>query len=221
MSMSRLCKVIAAILIATPTAAGAQISVGVSAGPAFTTLTGDDVNESAESRTGFFVGGSVHLALDDVIGFGTGAYFVQKGADFDLEQGQVALEIDYLEVPLLIHFQVTGADRPVGVSLGVGPAFGFNLSCDLNDTDDESSESVDCSEGEEILGIDDVRSFDLGLLVGGGLSFAASETTSFFVDGAFELGITSIADELEGLDEVDVRNRTWFFGAGVSWIVGG
>lgn len=202
---------LAAGLLAFPMTATAQVAVSVSAGPTFATITGDDVDDDdIDSRTGFFVGGSLGIPLTDMLSLGTGAYYVQKGAEDNSSGDEFTLELDYLEIPALLQVQVTGPERPVGVSLMAGPTFGFNLSCD----EIEGGESFDCG--------DEAKTFDLGLLFGGGLSFATSETMSFFVDGGIDVGLTSIVDvDDEVEDDPDVKNQAWFLGAGVSWIVGG
>jgi len=209
---------LAAVLLTLPMAATAQVAVGVSAGPTFATVTGDDIDDDAiDSRTGFFVGGSLGIPLTSMLSFGTGAYYVQKGAEDNSPGEEVSVELDYIEIPAVLQVQVTGPDRPVGISLMAGPSFGFNVGCNVSGSAGGVTVDADCEAVEDFF---EAKSFEFGLLFGAGVSFPTSETMSFFVDGGLDLGLTSIADS-ESEDDPDIKNEVWFFGAGVSWIVGG
>lgn len=222
MKMKSLCtSLLAAALVAFPMTASAQVAFSVSGGPTFATFTGDDVDElDVSSKTGFFLGGSLGFPLSDIISFGTGAYYVQKGSaaeddvdDFDLEVG-----VDYLEIPAVFQVQITGPDRPVGISLMAGPSFGFNLSCDVSGETEGGSVDSSC---EDVPDFFDTKTFDLGLLFGAGLSFPTSDTMSFFVDGGIDVGLTNIADFGEDSEDGDIKNQAWWLGVGLSWVLGG
>lgn len=196
-------------VLTLPVAVGAQVEVGPMAGLTFSTLAGDDIDsETVDTRTGFFVGGSVGVPLSGILGFGTGLYYVEKGAKQGLVDG--SLDLGYLEIPLLLQVRATGPERPVAVSLFLGPALAFNISCDASLSEGPITASGDCS--------DDVTSFELGALFGAGASFPAGERATVTVNGGLDLGLTSIDDTP---DEDDVKNRAYFLGVGVSWPLGG
>lgn len=189
-------------LLIQPGGLSAQVAVGGGAGLTFTNLTGDDVGDDEfDSRTGFYIGGSLGLPLTPMFGIGTGAYYVQKGAKEPV--GDDELKLEYLEVPILLQVTPTQADRPVAVSLFLGPNLGFNLSCD------QGGSEPDCS--------DSVKSFELGLLAGAGLAFGLGERATFSVNGGLDLGLTSISDE----EDENIKNTAYFVGIGVSVPVGG
>lgn len=206
-------------LLALPMTATAQIAVSVSGGPTFATFTGDDIDDDVvESKTGFFLGGSLGFPLSDIISFGTGAYYVQKGAESNEPGESLEVGVDYLEIPAVLQVQVTGPDRPVGISLMAGPSFGFNLSCDVSGEVDGDSVDDSCEDVDEFF---EAETFDLGLLFGAGVSFPTSETMSFFVDGGIDVGLTNIADFGDESDDADIKNQAWWLGVGLSWLVGG
>lgn len=195
-----------AALLAFPGALTAQFAVGGGAGLTFTNLGGDDVDdEDLDSKTGFYVGASVGIPLGGILGLGTGAFYVEKGAE-EPGDGDGVLDLAYLEIPVLLQAQVTGSERPVAIVLFAGPSLGFNLSCDF----EEGGASADCG--------DDVTSFDLGALFGAGVGLPLGESATLAVNGGLDLGLTSI----ELFDEdADVKNEAYFIGIDVSWLVGG
>lgn len=196
-----------AVILTLPGSLAAQVALGGGAGVTFSNFTGDDA-EDLDNRTGFYVGGSLTFPLGGIVGLGTGAYYVQKGAQESSDLGEASIELAYLEVPVLLQVQATRPERPVGVGLFLGPSFSFNLSCD--GTPGAIIEfSGDCS--------DDVKSFELGALFGAGLSFAAGQSATISINGGLDLGLTSIDD----VGDDDRKNQAYFLGVGLSVPVGG
>ena len=198
-------------MLALPSALVGQVTLGLDAGLTFSTLKGDDaedvVGTTLETKTGFYVGGALSIPLGGRAGLGSGAYYVEKGANS--KEGDGSVDLTYLEVPVVLQVNLTGEDASVGLGLFGGAAFGFNLSCDVVDR----GESTDCMDP-------DVKSFDLGALFGGGINFPLSDNVALGVGGGVEIGLSTIADAGDEEDP-DIKNRGFWFGAGLSFIVGG
>lgn len=195
----------AAALVAFPGALSGQIQIGAEAGLNFSTLAGDDVNEDAvETKTGFYLGGSVGIPLEGIFSVGTGLYYVQKGADGT--DGASSIDLDYLQVPVMVTVEVTGPDRPVVIGLSAGPALNLNLSCDSSD----EGVSFDCG--------DEVTSTTLGALFGANASFPAGERATVTVQGGLDMDLTSFDDTPE---DNDYKTRSYYLGVGVSIPMGG
>jgi hypothetical protein len=189
--------------LALPVPAFAQVSFGVSGGLSLASLTGDDVDDDLDGRTGFNAGAFVELPLADIIWLVPGLYYVQKGATSD---GLVEeISIDYLELPLLLRVGVSDRD-PVGINLFLGPTFALQLKCDF-----QVANITDECEDEAASDFDITKNFDVGLAVGGGLSFAVSPTISLLANAFWDLGLMSIDDSLA---EQDIKNEAILLNVG-------
>ena len=138
-----------ATLLLLPLQARAQVTLTLNAGLAIASLEGDDVDAEFGSTTGLLLGAHLGFPLGGVISFAPGAYYVQKGAEAEVGNESLGLGLDYIEIPLLLAFRVTGADRPVGLSVFLGPSVAFEISCnlDLDVGDSELSSECDAAEG--------------------------------------------------------------------------
>lgn len=183
----------AIMAISTPTAANAQMSLGVKGGLSFGTLS----NKSPDwkSRTGFAVG----LALDPhakVIGIQPEVLYVQKGVEFDgsPSSSSDAPKLSYIEVPVLL--KVTIPTPGVQPMIYAGPSVMFRLTC--------SFAGVDCKNL--------VKSTDYGAVLGGGLRFGGNHGLT--VEGRYTWGLKDINDPGAGVKQ---QTRTFLLLAGVSF----
>jgi hypothetical protein len=188
---------------AMPVPGSAQVAFGVSGGLSLASLTGDDVDEDLDGRTGFNVGAFAELPLADIIWLVPGLYYVQKGATSD---GPVEdISIDYLELPLLLRVGVSERD-PVGINLFLGPTFALQLTCDF----EVNNVTRECEE-EAASDFDITRKFDVGLAVGAGLSFSVSPTLSLLANALWDLGLMSIDDSAA---QQDIKNEAILLNVG-------
>ncbi len=201
------------LFMALPAVAAGQSTVGFRGGLSLASLGGDDA-EDLDSRTGLSFGGFFNIPVSDVLGVQVGAGFVQKGAsetelgvDFDFELG-------YIEIPLLLTLSPPTSGN-VGFTFSVGPAVGFNTGCTVSATDAGVTVEFDCDDPS--IGLD-LKSFELGAMVGAGLDIGLTESISLVLDGFYNFGFTKVDDT--GVDD-DVKNRAFSILAGVSFSVGG
>jgi outer membrane protein with beta-barrel domain len=187
-----------AALAAEP--AAAQTRFGLKAGVNFAKLTGDNVDSEIGTRTGFLAGGFMEAPIADIVNFQLGAQYSQKGAESETVAGDAKLKLDYLEVPALLVVTVPGSGS-TDIRLSLGPTLGFLLKC----------------EGEAAIGFsadckDNVKKFDLGGLVGAGVSFGMGSGAALLVDGFYNFGFMSIDDSA---NEDDVKNEVFGISAGI------
>ena len=204
---------VTALFMALPAVAAGQSTVGFRGGLSLASLGGDDA-EDLDSRTGLSFGGFFNIPVSDVLGVQLGAGFVQKGAS-ETELGvDIDVKLGYIEIPLLLTLSPPTSGN-VGFTFSVGPALGFNTGCTLSATDAGITIEFDCDDPS--IGFD-VKSFELGAMVGAGLDIGLTESVSLVLDGFYNFGFTKVDDT--GFDD-DIKNRAFSILAGVSFSVGG
>jgi len=216
------------LALAVPSFAEAQISVGVSGGFSSASLSEDDFDRDLEPRRGFVIGGFASVPVSDRLSLRSGIHYVQKGAE-KFNAAGFTFELDYLEVPVLVDlrlFEILGTE----VSAFAGPSLAFEVGCALVDESGRNPDlfGFDPDPPVDLRPIDcDSRIFGDGgmetqrVSFGGVIGAATRVRTSrrFFVllDGGFDLGLTTV----DRGDDNGLKNRSWFFRAGVGWTPGG
>lgn len=206
------------LLLLAPGVARAQVSVGVSGGLSLSTLVGDDVDDDAvDRRTGFVVGGFASKALSERVALTSGLYYAQKGFEDSEVGSDFTFKLDYLEVPVLLQLGLLG-NETTALSVFAGPSLAFEVGCEIEGSGGGASATVDCDAS--ILGEDAIEtsSVSVNAIVGAGVRFMTSETMFLLVNGGLNRGLTSIDDSGE---DADAKNSSWFFQAGLGWILGG
>jgi hypothetical protein len=192
-----------AIALSLPGTAQAQ-GFGFSGGVSIAELTGDDVADRLESRTGFQIGAFADVPLRGIVSLQPGLYYVQKGAE---SRGTLVEEIaiDYVEVPLLLRVDVS-PERTLGVNAYLGPVFSFQVKCEGI----SPNASVSC-EDDAVPDFDISKSFDLGAAFGAGLTYAVSPGVSLLAHGIWNFGLLSLD---ESPADLSVKNETLMLSVG-------
>lgn len=182
---------LAALLVAAPTAAHAQF--GIKGGFTFSSIDINNGTVDFNTKTGFVGGVSYGLQLGESWGIQPELLYIEKGG----ESGNGDVSSSYAEVPVLARFMAaTGRIQPF--LLGGGYA-GFKLADDCT-----------VKQAGECLG--DLETTDFGLSLGAGLRFGG--TTGITVEIRWDRGLVNI-NTTEG--EGDARNRTVMLMAGLSF----
>ena len=203
-----------ALLVTLPAMVAGQSALGIRGGLSIASFGGDDA-EDLDSKTGLSISGFFDVPLSGIIGFQVGAGFVQKGFT-ETELGiDVELKLGYIEVPLLLTLSPTTSGN-VGFDFFVGPSFGFNTGCDLSVTDDSTTLTFECDDPSLDI---DIKSYEVGAMVGAGLNLALTENASLVLDVFYNLGLTKIDDS--GAADDDVKNRAFSILVGASFPLGG
>jgi len=213
--------------------ASAQIfGIGVKGGLNFSTLSGDFVDVNGDfgtddvfsTQTGFVVGVSFNTSLFPLLSLQPEILYSEKGAKFDVlfddfdipGVGDIDASIDlaYLEVPVLLK-----AGLPIpGFSpfLYAGPSFAFNLSAEASYDIDVTVNGMRVSEsGSEDIS-DEIKSFDVGIVLGGGVEFGLP-TLKLHAELRYTMGLSNVYDLNNDNDDLDVNNRVLSLMVGVTF----
>ena len=158
------------------------------AGVNLATLHGSEADQDTGNRVGFVGGVYLAVPLTDVLSFRPELLYSQQGAKTsDAAEGEAfsaTLKLDYLEIPALLvaDLPVSGSVRP---QLYAGPSFAFKLRCGASASGGGVSIDASCDE-LETQGGGKLKSFDVGALVGGALTFDLKN------GGALSVGVRSL-----------------------------
>lgn len=171
-----------------------QMQLGVKAGLNLANLSGDDAPDNSETRTGFSGGAFFMYQFSDMFAVQPELLYSMKGAtengNFEGFSYDAEYKLDYFEIPVLLKFIIPIKGSGVKPSIFAGPSVGFNMSAKVKvESGDESFEED----------IEDVKSTDFGLVVGGGLGFPVGNG-ELGVDIRYILGLSTIDDSAENYD---------------------
>lgn len=189
----------------------AQTTFGVKAGVQSAVASFDEDVEGNEARLGFVAGLFADIPIRPSLSFRPEVLYSQKGYEVAVvrlgddgvrEEGSLTIQLDYLEVPLLLHYSIPVGASGIVVGLEAGPALGYKLGTGVGCGD--FFEDADCDTADLDSAFRDV---DLGAAIG-----ATVGAGSFGVGLRVTQGITSIndgGDPPDGTDRVHLRNRTF------------
>ena len=176
---------------------------GIKAGLVSSKLTGDDVNDNADRRSGFAAGAFINFGLSPLpLSIQVEALYVMKGADEEDVEEEITfnteLKFTYLEIPVLAKLTVVAVP---GLKLQVfgGPSLGILLSAKSKLTVGNESAEIDIK--------DDVKSTDLGLVLGVALGISKIH---------FDVRYIMSMSTIDEVDEDDVKNSVLMATAGIS-----
>ncbi len=217
--------------------ASAQIfGIGFKGGLNFSTLRGDftfvedgvEMDFPMSTKTGFVVGAAFNTSLLPFISLQPEILYSEKGAKIDMpfdefdffdEFGSASvdasIDLAYLEVPVLLRagFPIPGFSPFVYA----GPAFAFNLSAEMNYDIDVTVNGMQFSESESEDIKDDIKSFDLGFVLGGGLEFGLP-MLKLHAEIRYTMGLSNILDiENNNNDDIDLKNGVVSLMVGVTF----
>jgi hypothetical protein len=116
--------------------------------------------------------------------------------DFDLKR-------TYLRIPLMIGYNFTGLESPMGFRVYTGPNAAFKLSGKVGDN----------GVVGEVDMVDNLRSVILGWNVGVGIDVFKY----VFVDAGYQFGLTEIFEDQEDFNS-GIRNNLFYVNAGLRFV---
>lgn len=160
-------------------------SFGIKGGLNLSTITGDDF-DSPDMRTSFHIGAVAEFPLADMFSIQVEGLYSSQGfkTDLDVDNEDVEFQIDYINLPVLAKIYVTK-----GLSLDVGPQFGFKVNEEIDTNPDSDSGDFET---------DRVENFDFG--VAGGLTFQSE--MGLFASGRYIYGMTDIVEDTDAHNSV-------------------
>lgn len=169
-----------------------------------------ELNDILDSRIGFIGGAFLTYDLNRQFALQPEILYVSKGSEKSLFIFTAYWDIDYLEIPVLLKFDLDpeGSIHPL---LFAGPALDILLNSEIG----ALGESIDVSDG--------MKSIDFSIALGGGVDYK-----HFVFDVRYTLGLANTIDAakvnritgfqpgddfyLEGDPEVKNRNLSFMFG---------
>ncbi len=147
--------------------AQASVSLGLKAGLNFANVDTSTPGAAYNSRTGYHAGAFVNIKLTKLAIQPEVIYSVQ-GSDVSSATSSQALELAYVNIPVLVKFYLIG-----GLNLQGGPQFGFLASATQGGTDIK----------------DFVKGTDTSIALGAGF-----DISKFVIDARYNLGLSEIND---------------------------
>jgi hypothetical protein len=190
-----------------------ELAVGLVAGFNFATLgVEDDEGADLDPRTGIGIGAHGYLQLKRELGLVAELRYSQKGAKVAVGEARETRQLDYLELPVLVRYEVpTTAAGTVEPHIAGGFALGFEVGCRFHAESGGVTVTVGCDEvGLETKGV------DLGFMFQGGFDILVGPG-ALMLDVAYNFGITNINDVS---DEGSVKNRMLYLTAGYKYPLG-
>lgn len=176
----------------------AQLSInkGLKVGYNIADLSLDPSSETS-SRSSFAGGGYVELDLLGPIDFQAEVLYSPKGAKVKSEGQEITVKGDYLEIPLLVKFQMPLLPT-LSWNIHAGPSFGFKIS---EGTDPKTDTNGDL-----------FKSSDLGGAIGAGVKFSAL-ISSVTVDARYTFGFNDVSAQ----SDIKVKNNVFALLLGIGF----
>jgi opacity protein-like surface antigen len=198
----------AASLACLASAADAQ-TIGFKLGASMSKFSIDGETEGFDYTTGLAGGGFIRFDFGR-LGIQPEILTITKGAEVDGGAGvdDSAIKIEYVAIPVLIHFPLTYGSSFAPYIFG-GPEVAFDIGCEASIGEGDETDCDDDAFGD---GPFERKSTDFGLTGGGGLAFAMGPG-ALLVEGRYTWGLTNIDDNQ---DPVEIKNRSILLLAGYS-----
>jgi hypothetical protein len=194
------CAVVLPVVASVP-AAAQRVQAGLEGG--FTTTTISNLENAIDfggpvdiqQRAGVVVGGFVRFPANDAFALETGLLYATKGASPTDGTNELKIQLAYLDVPVLAHWQPSPS-TPLYVVFG--PSFNFNVS----------AKTIDVIPTEqEVDAKDMVKDVEVSLVAGAGVTFGKG-----FLEGRYSAGLTDIADDVNLTATIKNRGFTVLVG---------
>lgn len=159
----------------------------ITAGANFAKIAGD--NSDSDNRIGFVGGVGLVKPIAPNWAIQPELTYSMKGGEGSDATDKTTVKLSYLEIPVLLRYDFTtsGGARPF---FQAGPALAFKLGCSVEVESGGVSGSADCDAAP---GGDNVKSFDLGAMLGAGVGFKRMNHV-ISVGLRYNFGLIEIAD---------------------------
>lgn len=198
----------------------------VSGGYDLTTFFGSGA-EGASSRGSLGLGASAALASVGPVILVAEAYYRQKGArsvaEFNqqvFEEGAAEIGLDYVEIPVLLRVNLPTVGERFVPYVNGGPAFAWKIDCGIRFQGETGTAEQDCDDLQEGNFEETLRSYEQGLVLGGGVDIAVlGGIGAINIDARMTRGLSRINETAQG--GAEVRNRAFSVMLGYSFGIPG
>lgn len=180
----------------------AQLAIRPYVGLNSSTLS-EDLFSNSTSLAGFGYQVGADLQIGNKIYFQPGIQFegLSNTKSFNqIEGADFTIRRTYLRVPIMVGYRVADADANFNVRIFTGPNAAFKVS---------SSTKNASAEVEKVIN-ENLKNAIFGWNAGVGIDFISI----FFVDFGYQLGLSEIFEETEGLNS-GARNNLFYANAGI------
>lgn len=175
------------------------INFGVRLGANISSVAGNDIPSTANTRFGLTAGGLMKYNLFRGFFLQTEILYNQKG----FTQGDTSSNLDYISVPLLIGYSLNFGKISANANAGLELSYILNKGFVTPD---------------ETFVYDDVKSFDTGIAFGAGLGYKINMKNSIICDFRYIMGISTIHDKtVHDVEEMDIINNVLSFSIGYTF----
>ena len=203
---------LSATLVASASAQSEPVRLGVLGGVNFATLRSDlDGLYVPRNRTGFVGGVQLIAPLGGMVSLEVDGLYAMKGAKLGGSSVNVTGNFNYIEFPALLRLDLAKTS-PISPYVVAGPTLAVRVGCSFS-VKVFLSISSDCDRVDNYLDAKLTKTFDAGVVVGGGLDFAIGTNTVSF-GARYTYGLVDLADV------GSIRNRAISLLAGVSMPLG-
>ena len=173
----------------------AQVRFGAKAGINLANLTGKTAGEkeTADSKTGFHIGGVVDIPVSEKFSISPELNFDQWGAQQSESGSTLKLNLNYINLPILAKVNIGG------FGIYAGPQVGFLISANAKMDDEE----------EDIK--EQFKSTDFGAVFGAEYNLAYG----IFLSARYNLGLAKITEDSD--DNNYAKNTAITFGVGIKF----
>lgn len=186
-----------------------QVNFGIKAGMNLETQSElGQLWDNNEIRAGFLVGGTVEYVFNDRLSVQTELNFLQKGEQHSTSKNgtnsDIQEEFNYITVPLFIKASFS---EELGLSANwnlygyAGPYYSYLISADYKVKENGETSVTDVT--------DDSVKDDLGIVLGGGLSYKLKNGNAIYTDLRYDMGLYEISNV-----NSDLRNKAINLGIG-------
>ena len=158
------------------------------------------------TRTGFHFGLLAKADITPYFAVRVDAMYSQKG--FAKGSGDIALDVDFVEIPIYFVVQIPGKIQPY---LLLGAVLGLQTSCKVSSG---NQQNVPC---DEVTTLPSTTGADSGLMFGLGAAVRLGPG-SIFADAIYNYGLTDISEP--SLDVDSIKTRTFYLSFGYLFSVG-
>jgi len=175
--------------------------VGVLAGLNLANVSVEDMDDdNFDTRSGLAMGVFLHASMSPYLAFQPELVYASKGFKSQGFNGDVTSKLNYIDINLLGKV-IVPTQAPIRPTLLAGPYAGILVKGEWEDEDGNTED------------IEDVKSMDFGLIIGGGIDVSLVQNMlSLMV--RYEIGLANISDA-EG--EPDVKNKVLSLVAGFTF----
>ncbi|MBV9494092.1 MAG: PorT family protein [Acidobacteria bacterium] len=162
--------------------------------------TSADNTGDVSNRAGLVAGVGLIKPLAPSWSFQPELTYSMKGSKASDAGTTGTLKLSYIEMPLLLRYDIGSATSGAYPFIHAGPALALKLSCNFEGTDGTFTVSGSCGDAQ--FGGGDAKTFDLGFMFGGGLAFRHLDHV-FSIGVRYNLGLLQVGEDAGS----DAKNR--------------